>query len=177
MAKYDALPTVQLNANKTYLPKRDKPEIVHIDDPASYVMVDFTHAKALTIDLEAPIDDAAHDMELGRVHMLLVRDSHNKIRGLISSEIVLGTQPIRIMQERGLRRDEVLVKMVMQAHDKIIAFHLDSLQHAKVGHIINSLNHYQQRYALVVSGNQGKQTICGMFSSSQIGKQLHIPKA
>jgi CBS-domain-containing membrane protein len=175
MAVYEPLPTIALNADNILMHPSTLPELVHIDDPALDVMIDYKKTTPLNIDPHEPIDHALSEMKVSGVHVLLVVNSHKHVTGVISTEDILGERPIKWMQERHLKRSEVLVRMVMTPHDKLAALDFESLRHAKVAHVINTLKDLNQHYALVVQTDTAqKQKVRGMFSSSQISRQLHM---
>lgn len=63
--------------------------------------------------------------------------------------------------------------MVMTPILKIPAVELDYVQRSLVRHVINSIKELDIHHMLVIeTANTGKQTIRGLFSSSQIGKAL-----
>ena len=176
MAHYEIWETAALATNNKLLCPVRLPEMVHINDSALDVMLDFSLCQPFTIKPEQFIDDAATEMKMRSVHMLLVATEACQVIGLISSEDILGEKPIKLSQERRVARQKIMVKMVMVPQTKILTFDIDTLQHAKVGHIVNTLKKHQQHYALVVKNN-GRGTahiIKGLFSTSQISKQLHI---
>ena len=176
MAHYEIWETAALATNNKLLCPVRLPEMVHINDPALDVMLDFSTCQAFTIKPEQLIDDAAAEMKIRGVHMLLVTTDAQQVIGLISSEDILGEKPVKLSQERRLARHKIMVKMVMVPQTKILTFDLDTLQHAKVGHIINTMKKHQQHYALVIKNNEHGVThiIKGLFSISQISKQLHV---
>jgi CBS domain containing-hemolysin-like protein len=114
-------------------------------------------------------------MRVLSIHFLLAVDNFDKIVGLISSEDILGTKPLQIIQDKPLTRENVKVHSIMIPCDKIVTINKDELKIAKVGHIIETLRQARQHYAFVVEvdpSNQ-KQTIVGLFSLSHISKQIN----
>ena len=177
MAKYETLPTVQVHADKAKLASLSSlPELVHLDDPALAVMVDFNIFPVGTIDLNESIDHALNKMKVDGVHLLLVSDSQDCIVGVVSTEDILGEKPITIIQNRRIERHQITVSMIMTPSSGLIAFEIDAIQAVKVGHIVNTLKSYQQHYALVIktSTDSDNQIIRGLFNTSQISKQLHM---
>lgn len=176
MAHYEIWETTPLVSDNKLLFPTELPEVVHVNDSALDVMLDFNLSQPFTIKPEQLIDDAAAEMKVRNVHMLLVTTETRQIIGLISSEDILGEKPIKLSQERRLARHKIMVKMVMVPQTKILTFDMDTLHHAKVGHIINTMKKHQQHYALVVkkSNNGAQQVVQGLFSTSQISKQLHV---
>ena len=175
MAKYEVLKTVVLSPGNTFLRSEALPELVYLDDPAFAVMCDFTNTKPRTIVADEPIDNALDEMKIHGVHQLLVQGEENNIIGVIGSEDILGELPIKILQERRIKRSHILVKMIMIPIDDMVAIPMKSLEHAKVGNIIATLKNLNTHYVLVTNNDNGDdaQTIRGIFTTSQISRQLH----
>lgn len=171
---FSAIQVIHLNTGSSFAHPQTPPEIVHLDDPALHVMTDLKHANAITIEPDATISEAAMEMRVCHTHLLLVVDNENIVRGLISSEDILGEKPLKITQEKRMRRAEVLVHMVMTPQEEIVAINNEDLNLAKVGNVVKTLHELKQHYALAVEVEQfsGEQTVCGLFSLSQISKQL-----
>lgn len=173
MVLFEPLQTIQPSEQNILQHPAKLPELVHIDDPALHVLLDFNHIKPLTIDSNATIDAAQEEMRVTGLHHLLVIDSKNRVVGLISSEDILGEKPIKLQQERKLARSEVKVKLIMTPIAKLTAIDFHSLKYAKVGNIINTLQKLREHYLLVVRPEHDKQVICGLFSAWRLSEQLH----
>ncbi len=176
MARYESLRTVQLSPENAFLRSRKLLEIVHLDDPAFAVMSDFAHVRPRTIGPNEPMDNALDEMKVHGVHLLLVQEKAGNVVGVIGSEDILGELPIKIIQERRVERSQILVKMLMTPLNKIVAFDMKTLEHAKVGNIVVTLKNLRTHYALVVNDDNGddKQMLRGIFTTSQISRQLHM---
>jgi len=174
MAKYEVLHTVSLK-NNTVLQTQELPELVHLDDPARFVMTDFWQTPPHTISPSATMDKAISDMEIIGTHLLMVIDEARHFQGVICSEDVWGEKPIQFIQERRMQRDQLLVEMMMVPHKDIIALDASTLENVCVGNIVKTLMHYKQHYAVVVSSSvdHDQQIIRGIFTIAQISKQLH----
>ena len=175
MAKYEALKTITLSPQHSFLPSaHSHNQLVHMDDPALSVMCDFSITKPQTIQSDEPIDNALNEMKIHGVHLLLVK-GNNGIAGVIGSEDILGELPITLIQERRIKRSQVLVKMIMAPISNIVAFESKTLEHAKVGNIVTTLKSMQTHYALVIhkNGDEEKKMLRGIFTTSQISHQLH----
>jgi len=174
MAKnYQALPATQFIKGSQYAHTGTLPEITHIDDPASDIFVDFKVIKAVTIAQDAPITDAKAKMKACGVHMLLVINHDKGVIGLITSEDILGEKPVLAAQQKFISRADVRVSMILTPAENVIAINYEELHLAKVGHIIQTLAHAKQHYALVIENiNNDQQLVRGMFSLSDISRQL-----
>ena len=175
MAKYESLPATKITPSQTLLPAYDLPELVRLDDPAASVMIDFTHTPAHIISPDKSMDDALNEMKATGTHVLLVTDSAGHLQGIVSSEDVLGEKPIKMLQEKRIPRENVTVHMLMVPTEPIIAFDIKTVEMARVGHIVKTLKENKRHYALVIDHclASDKMLIRGLYTLSQIGKQLH----
>lgn len=171
---YSALPASGLRAGVDFhKPAVGETRPVTLDDPATAVMTDFRKVRALTIHSAAPMERAYDKMIANGVRLLLVVDNRNSVVGLITSTDVEGEKPLRIIQDRRIRRAEILVSDVMTPGERLEVLDMDDVQFARVGHVVTTLKAVGRRHALVVdSDEQGGQTIRGLFSCSQLEKQL-----
>lgn len=176
MAKYESLPTTNIFPNGTMLHAHQLPELVHMDDPALSVMTDFMQRPPHTVRPTDTMDHAISEMEMSGVHLLVVVNGEGHFQGIISSEDVWGEKPIKLIQERRVDRDQVLVEMIMVPHTNITALDFAKIKLAKVGNIVKTLLEHKQHYALAVSPSSrhpNMQIIRGIFTTTQISKQLH----
>lgn len=173
---YQPLPTLVLKPGIGYFHPLELPAITHWEDPALHIMVDFKYIKAATIGPDESIDAALHEMKACAYHVLLVVSKELKVLGLISSEDLLGEKPLQAIQERRIARADISVRMVMTPQDEVVALDIESLRHAKVGHIISTLHASKQHYALVIKMDEQAhaQIVRGLFSSALISRQLGI---
>ena len=113
-------------------------------------------------------------MKICNTHLLLVIDQERAVIGMITTEDILGEKPLKVSQQRFIKHTEVLVRMVMTPQNKIPVIDTAELQFAKVGDVIETLHHLKQHDALVIENDAdtGKQIVRGLFSLSQISKQL-----
>jgi len=176
MIKYEILPTLAITPNAASLrPKSTMPELVHFEDPALAVMHDFSVTAPCTIGPNEPIDGALNEMKVAGVHLLLVIED-NHIIGVISSEDILGEKPIRFIQHARVEREKVVVKHIMVPLEQIAAFNIEDVEPARVGNIVTTLKTLSKHYALVLrtEENSDRQWIRGIFTTSQISRQLHM---
>ena len=149
---------------------------VRIDSPALTVMTDLRQIPAATIDLEAPVDAANRFMIQRGVRMLLVSDHERQVLGLITSNDILGEKPVQFALERGIKRHEIRVRDIMVPREQLEVLDYADLIHAEVGHIVATLRHSGRQHALVIDmGGDGRtQTVRGIYSASQIARQLGV---
>lgn len=175
MAKtYRELPGRTLNPNITYCQPQDIRSKVSVSDPARLVMTDFRKIKAITTQIGTSIADCNAQMMANNVRLLLVTDNLRNIHGIITAADILGEKPIQFMQRTGISRDEIEVKDIMTPTSELEALRYEDIIHARVGDIVETMIHSGRQHAIVTCGSEqaGDVMICGMFSTTQIGKQL-----
>lgn len=157
-------------------PVHKLPERVSLTDPAIDVMTDLSKVAAVTIEELATIENAGRRMLQYGVRLLLVRDEHGFVAGLLTSTDLLGEKPMQFMQHSGMPRKDVLVQHIMTPQAQIETLHMADVLHAKVGNVVATLKKTGRKHALVVDTALPAQghKVRGIFSASQIGKQLGI---
>lgn len=170
---YQSLPVTHLNENNTFSHPPELPELVHIEDPAHNVIMNFDVIKPVVVHPKTPINDALIEMKAAGTHIMLVIED-SKVVGVISSEDILGEKPMQIIQERRIRRDEILVQSIMTPREKLVTIQLSDLRIAKVGHVIKTLNEHKQHYAIIVEndGPSQQQIVHGLVYIYEILKRL-----
>lgn len=176
-ATYRVLPGAPLQKGATYkTPRQQVLASVTMDQPALSVMTDFSVVTAHTIQALDSIETARAEMIQRGVRMLLVADDQNQILGLITATDLTSERPMQIIQTQGIRHADVLVKDIMTPREKLEVICMDDLQSAKVGDVVATLQAQGRQHALVVERQADRsQILRGMFSASQIGRQLDMP--
>ena len=147
-----------------------------LDSPALEVMTDLTQVAAAVIDPQATMDAAHLYMMQRGVRLLLALDGDNMLAGLITTTDILGEKPVRLAREQGMKHSDILVADLMTPASRLEAFELARVASARVGHVVSGLQAARRNHALVVQHNaQGQTEIRGIFSLSQIARQLGIP--
>jgi CBS domain-containing protein len=155
---------------------RPAPNPVTLDSPAIEVMTDLSQVAAVAIDDSASLAVANATM-IGRgVRALFVATPEGRVLGLITAADVLGERPVRVSHERGVGRNELQVADVMTPIHAVVAIRLEDVRAAKVGHIVASLTQAGRQHGLVAEiKGPAKVAICGIFSATQIARQLGMP--
>lgn len=174
--EYLPLTAHRLQAGARYHQPGEDPERVRVDSPALAVMTDLRQIPAATIDLEAPLDAANRFMIRRGVRLLLVTDDDRQVLGLITANDILGEKPVQFALERGIKRQEIRVRDIMTPRERLEVLLYADLVHAEVGHVVATLKHAGRQHALVtdLSGDGKVQAVRGIFSTSQIARQLGI---
>lgn len=151
------------------------PYLSHLDDPALDAMTDFRFVDPVTVAPATPIDEALDKMKRAGVRLLLVTDSERHIVGVVTANDIQSEKPIKLLQEDRLPRADVTVQMVMTPQRNIQVLNYLSVRSAQIGHVLQTLHQVGRQHLLVVRVDEttGEQTVCGMFSTSQINRQLH----
>lgn len=161
------------------LPMPDAAAPVRLDSPATDVMTDLRRVSAVTVGRDTSIVDANQMMIARNVRGLFVVDDARQVFGIVTATDLMNERPIQIAQARGIRYDEVVVRDIMTPADRleVLAFH-DVLR-ARVGDVVATLKVAGRQHALIVEGTEGdasrRRTVRGIFSLTQIARQLGIP--
>jgi CBS-domain-containing membrane protein len=109
------------------------------------------------------------------VRLLLVVDQDRRVVGLITATDILGEKPVLAASQRGLRREEVLVRDIMTPQERLQVLGMADVRAAKVGHIVSTLQRSGRQHAMAVDYDaKGRQTVRGLFSATQIARQLGV---
>ena len=109
------------------------------------------------------------------VRLLLVVAEVNKIVGMVTTVDVLGEKPVLVAQKRQSKRTDLRVADVMVPVDKMEALDIEVARKASVGNIVATLKADGRAHALVLGQKRdGKQFLLGIFSASQIARQLGV---
>jgi len=148
---YLPLSSAMLQADVGYAqPTQAVPERATLEDAAPVVMTDLTRVTAV-ICLPGDTVDEAH------------------------RRMILGEKPVLAASQRGLHRNEVMVRDVMTPQERLEVLSMSEVRAAKVGHIVSTLQKAGRQHAMVVDYDErGRQTVRGLFSTTQIARQLGV---
>ncbi len=95
---------------------------------------------------------------------------------LVTSRDLIGPRPHQVMLQRGIPFAEVMVQDIMTPAADIEVIPIEAVLHARVGDVVMTLKNSGRQHALVVEedSSNGKPMIRGIFSASQIARQLGI---
>lgn len=151
------------------------PAPVRLASPAAEVMTDLKLVAAATVDADTQIDSANQLMIARGVRSLIVIDARNEVVGLVTARDIHGERPLRAAQARGLRHGELRVGDVMTPAAEIEVLEAADVLRADVGNILETLKRSGRQHALVVDRDAaGRQKVRGIFSLSQIARQLGV---
>lgn len=157
---------------------------VRLDSPALEVMTDLRRVKAAATSPGTRLADAEQQMIYQGVRMLLVVERMPQVLGLVTYADLEGDRAMRVVQQRGLRHDEITVSDVMTEISALDAVELDAVRTAAVSNVVATLKAFGRHHLLVVearaggddapAGAPGGTRIVGVFSRSQLARQLGV---
>lgn len=173
--QFRPLPKTHVSATSCRLLKAFNPPPVTADSPALLVMTDLSKVPPATIGAEATLEEANHSMLVRGVRLLLVVSASDHVVGVVTTVDVLGEKPVLVAQKHQTRRSDLRVADVMVPVDRMDALLIDDVRKSCVGHIVASLKADGRAHAIVVDPEKdGKQSLLGIFSASQIARQLGV---
>lgn len=172
--EYAPLQSFSLKTGSTFSrPVQTLPERVKLSDPATNVMTDLNKVSLVSVRANTSMDGANAKMIRNGIRMLLVLDDSEQLVGLLTATDVLGEKPMRFLQNMGGTHADIMVRDIMSTQRELEVMKIEDVQHAKVGQIVASLKKSHRQHALAVAeGADGRQTVCGLFSITQIARQL-----
>jgi len=174
--EYAPLDIHSLKIGATFLrPSQELAERVSLEDPAHYVMTDLRKVSVVTVRAKTPMEKAHAKMQRYGVRTLLVLDETDKVLGFLTTTDILGEKPMRFLQHHGGTHADILVRDIMTPHRELEVLSCDDVAVAKVGHILATLKASGRQHAMVVSDNtNAPQAVCGIFSLTQVARQLGV---
>ncbi len=174
--EYNALTAHSLKAGASFArPTQSLPERVTLEDPALSVMTDLKSISVVTVRAKTPMEKAHDKMKRYGVRTLLVLDDADKVAGLLTTTDILGEKPMRFLQHVGGAHADILVRDIMTPQRDLEVLNLQDVSSAKVGHVLATLKAAGRQHAMVVEENaNAQQAIRGIFSATQIARQLGV---
>jgi CBS domain containing-hemolysin-like protein len=172
---HNALPAFHLAAGISIA--QTQPPInaaVTLDSPALQVMTDLTLVKAATTLPSVSLRQAEQTMIYQGVRMLFVVSEMPALEGLITTTDLTGDRAMRIVGERQVRHDELIVADVMTPLAMLDAIDFERMAAARVGHLVATLKRHGRNHLLVVqaAGADTPARVRGVISRAQIERQL-----
>jgi len=176
---YKPLQMSKMIANVICVPvDAPSPKPIKIDSPALEVMTDLRKVYAATVSARESITRATQIMIARRVRLLLVVSVDGVIEGLISARDTMGEKPVKLLQDRrGVTYENLIVADLMVSRHAIDVLDFESVSRAEVGSIIETLKQHGRQHALVIEHDPmyGVEIVRGIFSATQIARQLGVP--
>jgi CBS-domain-containing membrane protein len=177
---YRTLETSLLGTDVTYQhPEQHLPMNLTPDSPAIDVMTDLRKVAAQAVSSFCGVDQATERMKSAGVRLLFVINQSYEILGILTSQDVLDEKVVKIMNAHNMRREDVTARDLMTAQGQVEVLQMYDVARATVGDIIRTFKQMGRQHALVVEEIDGKQTIRGILSTTQIAKQtgIHVDTA
>ena len=169
---YGRLATVSLAPAAGYERPANAPDLVHLDDPASFVFTDFRMVRPITTVAEQRIDAALEVMKSEGVRLLLVVDEADHVVGVVTAADIQGEKPIQLAEANRESRDAITVGAVMTPSEALEVLSYPALENARVGNVLETMRALERRHLVVA--DRGGRRVLGLFSASQIAKQLRL---
>ena len=151
--------------------------VVAADSPAIEAMTDFLRVSVVVIGPDASVVEANAQMISRGVRLLMVTGANDKLEGLITARDILGEKPMQIASARGCKRDELKVAELMTPISQVDTLNLKEVLNVRVVDILDALKRLGRQHILVedVDAATGKPRVRGLFSATNIGRQLGVP--
>ncbi|MBT8430582.1 MAG: CBS domain-containing protein [Gammaproteobacteria bacterium] len=154
-------------------PRQNLPEQVSLDSPALDVMTDLSKVTAEAVSANVSVDDAEEKMIASGVRLLFVINQLNQVIGIVTSKDLSGERILSRINDSHTARKDLIVRDIMTPQHKIEVLEMGDVATARVGDIVATLKRMGRQHALVVDhAPDGRQSVRGLLSTSQVGKQL-----
>lgn len=148
---------------------------VSMDDPAEYVMTDFRRVEVKTASADMPMDAALQKMIHAGVRLLLVVEGdEERLLGVVTARDIMGEKPVKIVSSERISHQDLTVRHVMSPHAQITVINYADVITARVGDVVATLRDASRQHALVVEYDGRREIVRGLFSLTQIGRQLGL---
>lgn len=174
ITEYNALALSPLKACASFVrPSQSLRQHVKLSDPALDAMTDLTKVSVVSVRAATSMNKANAKMIKYGVRLLLVLDDEEQVAGIITASDILGEKPMRFLQQMGGTHADILVSDIMTPQSELQVLDIDEVKKAKIGSIVATLKKANRQHGLVVATMpDGCQRVCGIFSATQIGRQL-----
>ena len=172
---YRPLETSLLGPNTTcQRPVQQLPMNLTPASPAIDVMTDLRHVASQAVSPFSGIEQATERMKNACVRLLFVINQSYEILGILTSQDILEERIVTHMNTHNIRREEITARDLMTPQSQVEVLQMYDVARATVGDIIKTFRQMGRQHALVVEEIEGKQTIRGILSTTQIAKQTGI---
>lgn len=177
MTPFRILPSSGLDAGVScQRPRQSLPERVTMGSPAIDIMTDLSRVTAETVSAYLSIDEAEQHMIASGIRMLFVTNRANEVIGIVTANDLSGERIMRLVTDSHGARKDLIVRDLMTPQHKVEVLEMSDIAAARVGDIVGTLKRMGRQHALVVDRDPvGEQTIRGVLSTTQIGRQLGKP--
>lgn len=147
------------------------------NDPALSVMTDFRERSSVSVSETATIDAALDHMKHTGVRCAFaIDDARRVVVGLITAYDIMGEQPVRHMQDTRSRRQDVLVRDIMQGVAEWRVVDIKQIEQANVRAVSRLFDETQLTHiAVMETGVRGEQRLRGLLSAAKVKRLLSGP--
>jgi CBS domain containing-hemolysin-like protein len=147
---------------------------VTLTSAAVEVMTDLSRVKAATTPPATTLRAAEQTMIYQGVRMLFVTSGMPAIEGLVTTTDLSSEKVMRVVQQRGLHYDELVVADVMTPLAQLDAIDLAAMRSATVANVVATLKRQGRNHLLVFEQPAAGEhrLVCGVISRSQVERQL-----
>ncbi|MBV1786840.1 CBS domain-containing protein [Marinobacterium sp. D7] len=171
MHPYHELKTVGLSDYPSVI-ESDQVESFDLNSPARLVMTDFLYHRPLTLLADVSIDDAIAAMRRAHVRSILVTDTADAFRGIITVADLESRKVLSLATSSGQARGDLTIGDLMTPKEKLRGVTLGAVEKGSIGDLLQTLKNEGQPHMLVVDPDS--QRIRGIISSSDIARRLRI---
>jgi CBS domain containing-hemolysin-like protein len=167
------MPTLNLrtiNSDTLPIPGMD-PWHANATDPAVTVMTSFREHHSVTVADNMPIDAALEHMKHAGVRCAFAVDEHRKaVVGLVTAYDIMSEKPI---QSAHTKRQDILVKDIMQRTAEWRVIHIEDLERATVGSVARLFDETRLTHIPVTETDaKGNIKVRGLLSSARVKRLL-----
>jgi len=174
ITEYNALASTPLKTCASFVrPSQPLRQHVKLSDSALDAMTDLSKVSVVSVRAVTSMNKANAKMIKYGVRLLLVLDDEEQVAGIITASDILGEKPMRFLQQMGGTHADILVSDIMTPQSELEVLDIEEVKKAKIGAIVATLKKAHRQHGLVAAAMpDGCQRVCGIFSATQIGRQL-----
>jgi len=148
-------------------------------ESAVTVMTDFRERASVTVPDTATIDEALEHMRHNGVRSAFtIDDQTHFVVGLITAYDIVGEKPMQYMQPRAMRRDEILVRDIMQRLSAWRVVDIKQIERATVAAVSELFTEKRLTHVPVMETSEtGEQRLRGLLSAAKVKRLLSRPAA
>ena len=153
-------------------PKNTTHKSITEKDPAISVMTDLKKVTPFTIQSSASIEAINNKMIACGVRLLFVNDPQGNLAGLITTTDIQGEKPLLYVTNNGGSRDDISANDLMTPLSKLEGIPLKEVKKSHVADICKALRECRRKHMLVIESRAEGKFIRGIFSATQLSRQL-----
>lgn len=153
-------------------PERDPSKRISEESPAMSVMTDLRIITPFQIENSASLEAINEKMIACGVRLLFVIDKQGVLRGLVTSNDILGEKPMLFATKNSCSRADIEAKDMMTPISKLEAIPLKEIEKANVADVVTALEDSRRHHLLVLQHNEGRDCVRGIISITQVAHQL-----